>query len=129
MEANYVAKKSVWAVISIWHILLCWLIIPLIIMVVKIFIAKSYVIEFYDNKVIVKSGILTKKERQSILTNVASVSIEQTLMGRICNYGDIKVDIVGRWDVNTEGIKNPKGLKEYLNKYVSSCGVQQVIMN
>ena len=129
MEANYIAKKSAWSVISIWHILLFWLVVPLIIMIAKIIIAKSYSIEFYSNKVIVKSGVLNKKERQSVLTSIAAVSLEQSVMGRIFNYGNVKIDLVGHWDVDTDGIKNPKALKEYLNQFVSGSGFQQIIMN
>ena len=36
VKPNYVMKKSAWSVIRPWHILLSFLIVPLIIMIIKI---------------------------------------------------------------------------------------------
>ena len=79
MKPNYVAKKSVVAALSFWLIIFFWLVIPLIIQIVRILRAKSFSIEFYDDKKIVKSGVLNKNEDQSVVSNVYSVSIRQTL--------------------------------------------------
>ena len=124
---NYVAKKSVVAQLSFWLILFCWLIVPLIIQIVRILRAVSYSVEFYDNKIVTKSGILNKREAQAVFIAANSVSIEQTLIGRIFNYGNVTVDCRGRWDVDTREIKTPKGLKEYLESRNSSEGITTVI--
>ena len=54
MSPNYTATKSATPVLSFWLILFFWLIIPLIIQIYRIVAAKSYSIEFYDEKIIVK---------------------------------------------------------------------------
>ena len=90
--------------------------------------SKSYSLHFYPNRVVVKSGILNKTERQSAMFNVLAVRVEQSLAGTLFNYGDVYVDMVGRWDVNTEAIKDPKGLQNYLNALLAAQPpVQQFI--
>lgn len=127
MQPNYVAKKSAWTAVSIWTILLCWLIFPVIVMIFKIIALKAESIEFYDQKVVQRSGIIAKRERQSLLTNVTSVSVNQSVLGRIFNYGDVQVDLIGKWDINTNGISNPHKLKEFLENYLSDKNMQQII--
>jgi uncharacterized membrane protein YdbT with pleckstrin-like domain len=127
MTPNYVVKKSVVPVLNFWLILFFWLIVPLIVQICRIVIAKSYSVEFYDNKIVTKSGVFNKSETQSVLVAVNSVSLEQSFMGRIFNYGSVMVDCRGKWDVDTEGIKDPRGLKEYLESRISASGFTSVI--
>ena len=129
MKPNYVAKKSVTAVLSFWLIVFFWLVIPLIIQLARILSAKCYSIEFYDNKIVVKSGVLNKKERQSVFGGVYSVSVSQSFMGRIFNYGEIRVDCPGKWDINTNGTLDPLKLKEYLEKYITTNGMTNIVLN
>ena len=129
MKPNYVAKKSVTAVLSFWLIVFFWLVIPLIIQIARILSAKCYSIEFYDNKIVVKSGVLSKQENQSVFGGVYSVSISQSFLGRIFNYGDVRVDCPGKWDVGTESIKDPAALKKYLENYITSDGMINIIHN
>ena len=129
MKPNYVAKKSVTPVLSFWLIVFFWLVIPLIIQIARILSAKCYSIEFYDNKIVVKSGVLNKKERQSVFGGVYSVSVSQSFMGRIFNYGSIQVDCPGRWDIDTVGIKDPSALKKYLENYITANGMTNIIHN
>ena len=129
MKPNYVAKKSVTAVLSFWLIVFFWLVIPLIIQIARILSAKCYSIEFYDNKIVVKSGVLSKQERQSVFGGVYSVSVSQSFLGRIFNYGDVSVDCPGRWDVGTYSIKDPAALRTYLENYITSDGMTNIIHN
>lgn len=129
MTPNYVAKKSVTPVLSFWLIVFSWLVIPLIIQIARIVSALCYSIEFYDNKIIVKSGILNKQEKQSAFAGVYSISISQSVIGRIFNYGDVKVDCPGRWDIDTKGIKEPEALKKYLETYITLNGMTNIIHN
>ena len=129
MKPNYVAKKSVTAVLSFWLIVFFWLVIPLIIQIARILSAKCYLIEFYDNKIVVKSGVLSKQENQSVFGGVYSVSVSQSFVGRIFNYGNIQVDCPGRWDIDTVGIKDPLALKKYLENYITANGMTNIIHN
>jgi uncharacterized membrane protein YdbT with pleckstrin-like domain len=115
---NYVMRKSAWSVVRPWHILLGFLIVPLIIMIVKIINIKDETISFYNNRVVVRSGIFSKHERTNILTRVLSVTVKQTFWGRIFNYGTVQVDVVGKWDINMRGVKDPMAAKAYLERFV-----------
>ena len=129
MQPNYTARKSAVPALSFWLILFFWLVIPLIIQIVRIVAARAYVIEFYDERIVVKSGILNKKERQSVFSGVFMVSVEQSLGGQMFGYGNVVVDCPGKWDIDTCGIKDPRGLKEYLERYITSRGVVNVVQN
>ena len=130
VRPNYVMKKSAWSVIRPWHILLFFLVVPLIIMIIKIINIKDESISFYNNKVVQRSGIFSKYEKTNILTGVLSVTVKQTFWGRIFNYGNIHVDVVGRWDINMSGVKDPMDAKVFLERYVTNgAGVKPLIMN
>jgi len=120
MEPNYVARKSVVNALSFWLILFFWLVIPLIIQICRILAVKNDIIEFYDDKVVCKSGILNKKEDQTVFAGVYAVSLEQSLFGRMFNYGNLRVDCPGKWDIDTEGVKDPIALKKYLETKIST---------
>ena len=125
---NYTARKSAVAVLSPLCILFFWLVIPLIIQIVRILAAKNDIIEFYDDKIVRKSGILSKNETQSVFMGVYSVSLYQSLFGRMFGYGDLVLDVPGEWDVATTGIKDPKGLKSYLEtKITAKTNTTQVV--
>ncbi len=118
MQAQYVVKKSPIAAITPLCLLFFWLIIPLFIMIGRMIVNSCYSAEFYEDKIIIRSGVLNKQEKISVFAGVLSVSISQSLMGRIFGYGDVNVDVKGKWDVTTECIKDPKGFKAYLESRV-----------
>ena len=114
MKPQYVATRSGWTAVSFLWILSCLLIIPIPILICRIIAAKHYTISFYQDKIIVEQGWLSKSTKQMVFMGVASVSIEQSLIGRMCNFGHVSVDCVGKWDVDSTCISNPEGLKSYL---------------
>ena len=120
VKPNYVRKKSAWSVVRPWHILLFFLVIPPIIMIIKIINIKDESISFYNNKVVQRYGIFSKNEKTTIMTPVLSVTVKQTFWGRICNYGTIYIDVVGKWDIQMRGIKRPWQAKEYLERYAAN---------
>ncbi len=152
MVPNYVAKKSVWDIFrNKWWFLWSLLVIPLII---KIICVKSWSIEFYDNRYVVKSGVFNKIEIKQIFSGVLSVTTFQPFWGRVFNYGYLfDVDCPGaKWDLrpsdaNLSGdkkerklqrrlgfnietrFKNIKGLKRYLESRIDTRGVTNVIHN
>lgn len=115
MKPNYVAKKSAWAVWSFGTVLLCFLILPIIVQIFRTITVKKYRVEFYNDKIIVKSGWLNTQTRQMVFMGVTAVSVHQTLWGKLFGYGDVVVDCVGKWDVaTTTYIKDPDKLEAYL---------------
>ena len=128
MEPIFVAKKSAWGGVTPLCVLFFWLIVPLIVMICRIVVLKHQVTEFYDSYVIVKSGVLSKNERKTIFPSILSVSVQQTLWGRICGYGDLKVDVIGKWDVSLDCICNPVGLKKVLEDKITNAGTIKPIV-
>lgn len=114
MKPNYVAKKSAWKAFHPLLVLLFFLIVPIFIIIVRLIVIKCERIEFYDNKVVYKKGVFSRKEITTTFLGVLSVSVDQTFVGRIFNYGDVVIDTVGRWDISTENIARPHKLKKYL---------------
>lgn len=128
MKPNFVSTKSVFSVISFWKILSCILIIPIFVLIFKIIAVKKYRIEFYDDKVITYSGLFNKSKKQSVFMGVTASSVNQTLWGRLFNYGNVSVDCVGKWDIDTRYIKNPNELDAYLQtKIIQSPAANQFV--
>ncbi len=83
---------------------------------------------FYDNKVVERKGIINTKEKSSILTGIVGVSVEQSLFGKLFNYGDIVIDKVGKgWDISTEHIAKPYEFKKYLETIIDKTEVNNQI--
>lgn len=114
MKPNFVATKSVFSVLSFWRIVSCIFIIPIFVLIFKIIAVKTYRIEFYDDKIVTYSGLINTNKKQCVFMGVTASCVNQTLFGKIFNYGNVTVDCVGKWDVDTTYIKNPNDLDEYL---------------
>lgn len=127
MKPDYVAKKSILGECGgkiFICILFCWLIVPIFLMIYMIIKAKKFRIEFYKDKVIMHRGFLHTEEQQSILTTIVGVRINRSIAGNIFNYGDVVVDMVGRWDIDTRAIKDPVALKNYLESVMTNAGTK-----
>ena len=127
MKPNYVAKRSAWAAWSplstLITVLLFWTIVPIIVQIFRTISTKHYCLEFYDDKIIRKSGWLSTNEHEMVFMGILTVSISRSFWGNLFNYGTIKVNCVGEWDLfsDMEYIQNPEGLKKYLQtKIVTS---------
>ena len=123
MTPQYVAKKSAWSCISFFWILSCILIVPLIILIFRIITVKQFAIEFYADRIIIKSGWLNTHKKQMVFMGITSVVVNQSLWGKIFNYGTVMVDCVGQWDVRaTTFICDPNGLEAYLQTRIVYLG-------
>lgn len=129
-QPNYVATRSACSAVTFRRIILFFLIIPIILMIVDGIAAKKYRIEFYDDHIIEKSGILSKREKRSAFNGVVGVSVSQSLWQRLWKCGDVHVDVIGKWDINTNGIANPQGLQNYLEtKFVKNGQITNIMAN
>lgn len=157
---EYVAKRSAWSIIRFWRILVFWLLIPAIPVVLKfaeivefedlylwlglgvwygvlivIFICrlikiKSHRVMFYRNRVVEKWGVFDIEKKSNVFTAVLAVRVEQKFWGRVFGYGEVKVDMVGPWDVDLTRIKKPKKLLNYLDSRIAHVkGMHQLMHN
>ncbi len=106
-------RKSVWAEIGLWTVLLCWLIIPVVIAIIK---AKNYRVEIDDTTVRISSGVFNKGSNDFAVAGITRMNVNQSLWGRICNYGDVHLSLAGGTHVTLEGVVAPNEVKNALNK-------------
>ena len=118
--ANYVAKKSAWSVVTFWSVLACILIIPIAILICRIIAVKKYTMEFYDDKIIIREGLINTHKKQITFMGITGVSVDKGLKGQIFGYGTVHIDCVGKkWDLNeVVGIKAPEKLEAYLQEKI-----------
>ena len=133
MEAKYTATRSS---LFDFNFFICILLLVLglipgiIYILVKNLSAHSYKVIFYDDKYIVKSGIINTHEDESVFKGVLTVSINQSLKGKMFNFGDVKVDVVGKNNITLYGVKNPEALKKYLqSRKVDIADIRNIVTN
>lgn len=117
MNPKYVATRSALSNFSFFFCALLFIlgILPgVLYIVIKRASAHSYHVCFYEDKYVLKSGILSKTETVSAFKGIIGVSVEQSIKGRMFDYGIVKVDLVGKHQLVLGGVKNPAGLKKYL---------------
>ena len=89
MEAKYTATRSS---LFDFNFFICILLLVLglipgiIYILVKNLSAHSYKVMFYDDKYIVKSGIINTHEDELVFKGVLAVSIDQSLKGKMFNF-------------------------------------------
>lgn len=97
--------------------------IILVIWVVFHWLYHKYHIDYAQRKLYEYKGILHTKEHMSDLKNVRDVSMEQTLFGKIFNYGNIVLTISASGGyVEKVRIKKIQEPRLYID-YLESCGV------
>ena len=107
-------------------------IVVALIVVVHVIYLNAIVIEFYDAYVIKKSirmeGLIPHlSKEQSIFPKVLSCHVDQGLLGIMFNYGDVKVDAIGKWDIDLTMVKKPELINTYLNnRFVSKKEVKSM---
>ena len=113
MKPNFVAKKSVFSVVRLWKIIL---ILPILWMIPQMIKAKSEKVEFYDDYIVEKKGVFRKVSKTYVNPGIVTVSTEQSFCGRLGNFGNIKMNVLGKpLNVDLTYIKRPKKVKAYLD--------------
>ena len=133
MEAKYTATRSS---LFDFNFFICILLLVLglipgiIYILVKNLSAHSYKVIFYDDKYIVKSGIINTQEDELVFKGVLAVSINQSLKGKMFNFGDVKVDVVGANNITLCGVKDPEALKKYLlSRKIDIADISHTVTN
>ena len=133
MEAKYTATRSS---LFDFNFFICILLLVLglipgiIYILVKNLSAHNYKVMFYDDKYIVKSGIINTHEDELVFKGVLAVSIDQSLKGKMFNFGDVKVDVVGANNITLCGVKDPEALKKYLlSRKVDIADIRHTVTN
>ncbi len=67
-----------------------------------------------NKRVIFKKGIVSRSTDEMKLTSIETVEIEQSVMGRMLGYGDVKVTGRGLSDLVFRGIDDPMLVKRQI---------------
>ena len=95
--------------------------IPLTAFIVHVIKLRTQYVEFYDSCVIKKRGVFNKTEEKCMFPKVLSCHVYRSFWGRVFNYGNIQVDVIGKWDVDLVGIKKPLFVRKYLENHFISA--------
>ena len=92
---------------------------------------KSFSISVYEDRIIIKKGVIfVKRESHGLFVGVVKMNIYQNFWGNLLDYGTITLQCVGRSDINEEGIFDPHALKYYLQRrFVNVNSAQTLLMN
>ena len=133
MKEEYVATQSAlyeFSFLLCLALLILGIIPGVIYILVKNLSAHHHVITFYKDKYVIKTGIINIKENEAVFKGVISSSLNQTLKGRMFDFGDVTVDVAGKHNLNLTGVKNPKELREYLKtRQINAETLNHVIVN
>ena len=128
-DYEYVIKKSSWKAVNWWEILFIWTIIPIIIIIIRIIVLKNDKTYFCENRIICKYGVLSKHETETAFIGTSAISVDQSLFGRIFKFGEIHIDVIGKWKVTIKGAKRPMEAKEFLCKYIVNKEDVKAVLN
>ena len=117
-NCNYVIRKSAFKAFKLWRILLIWTIIPIFIILIHIWILKRDKTYFYDSKIISKSGLLSNHVQETSFVGISTIRVDQSFWGRMFGFGDLYIDIIGKWDIKIIGVKHPEKAREFLSQYI-----------
>ncbi|MBI3043529.1 MAG: PH domain-containing protein [Betaproteobacteria bacterium] len=67
-----------------------------------------------NKRVIFKTGIIGRKSEEMKLTSIETVEIEQGVLGRMFNFGNVKITGRGTSDLAFKGINDPMSVKRQI---------------
>jgi hypothetical protein len=96
-----------------WLLLFCWLIIPFFIAWAQ---RSSMVMRVYRGRIALRRGIFSRSEREIFMSDIRSVDVEQGVLGRMVNIGDITLSTAATVDAaeTLNGIPNPGGIRDLI---------------
>lgn len=97
----------------IFGVVLCWLIFPPIYAIFKTLAFSNTELTITDKRVLGKSGVLSRHSLDAPLNKIQNVAISSGILGKIFNYGNIKIQTGGDALVFL-CIKKPDEFKRFL---------------
>lgn len=96
-EGEYIvetAPRDVWGLVGKWvlGILFCWLIAPLIYVIVETVVFTHTELVLTNRRLVFKRGVFNVRAKDIPLPKVKGVSVQITFWGRIFNWGVVYID-------------------------------------
>ena len=88
---------------------------------------RSIYIKFYDGYVVKHKGVLFKHIEKCMLPKIISCNVYQSFWGRLFRFGDVKIDAIGKWDIDLLGYKAPNRIRKRLDaNFISAQEVRSM---
>lgn len=96
-----------------WHFFFFWLIVPPLI---AWWHRTSVVLRIYPGRITLDRGIVTKCYREFLAKDIRSLDIDQNLLARLVDIGDLTISTAATVDATEEieGIPQPKQVREMI---------------
>ncbi len=96
-----------------WYLVFSWLIVPLIVAIVKRNALRLWV---YHDRVALERGLVTKEHREFFIRDIRSIDVDQTLLERMVNIGDLTISTAATQDATEviPGVPDPLRVKDLL---------------
>ena len=96
-----------------WLLLFAWLLVPWLIAWIK---RSSVVLRIYRGRVMLERGIFSKCDRELFVRDIRSIDIDQSLLARLVNIGDLTISTAATADAteHVEGVPNPQNLRDLI---------------
>lgn len=95
--------------------------IMLLIIIGFIIYTRSTYVKFYDGHVVKHKGVFSKHIEKCMLPKIISCNVHCSFWGRIFKFGDVKIDTIGKWDIDLIGYKYPNRIRKRLEPYFISA--------
>lgn len=97
-----------------WHIVFCWLVIPILVALWK---RAALVMRVTEEKVILEKGVLSKNSKEIFISDIRTIDVKQSLLQRIFKIGDIMIATAGTggYEDVAYGLPDPKGVKDLIS--------------
>ena len=90
-----VMPQAVWDFLANPLLMWCFAVLSLIIGIFIVIDLKTYAVIFYKDRIVIRYGLIDRKEKQMPLTPILDVHMEQGFWGRIFDYANFTVTKVG----------------------------------
>ena len=109
--------SSAFIALTIVSAIMCFIVAAILIVYVK-----TYRYEFYEDRIIEKYGLIARWEKQTPMTPIIGVYMEQSFWGRIFDYATITLEKIGstKWsNFEMYRISEASAVKECLEEMIS----------
>lgn len=109
--------SSAFIALTIVSAIMCFIVAAILILYVK-----TYKYEFYEDRIIEKYGLISRWEKQTPMTPIIGVYMEQSFWGRIFDYATITLEKIGstKWsNFEMYRISEASAVKECLEEMIS----------
>ena len=98
-----------------WHLVFCWLIVPLVIAIIK---RNSLVLRVFSDRLNLETGWLSKRILDIYIADIRTIEVKQSMWQRMLNIGRMEIDTAASADdvLIADGIPNPVGVRNRIQE-------------